>query len=276
MVSRLPCWSLIHERSYSAVGRSDGRRPGQCRKGLTVLVWCGATLSEGKAGSPRPSTPCSSYRTVSRGRNLNYCGEQGRLPALGWAGTAGARASSQPGQGTWGRFLCGKVQETWEGGKVKELGFFNPGEDRKDQVRVLKVDGLGFKYWGVGSSRWTEVSHWAVPYHQKRRRGWGRSAAAPGSAVTGDEWDLPSKQNAPLLCRACSPRPHFQNPQLSRPAAQQASFNLRSSAEFEYTAASGVTVVLSGCEFSFFFNSRPLEWLHLPFCPLVSTNQMSV
>lgn len=42
----------------------------------------------------------------------------------------------------------------------------------------------------------------------------------------------------------------------ARPATQQASFNPRASAEFECMAASGVTVVLSGCEFSSFFNLK--------------------
>lgn len=174
-----------------------------------VLVWCGVTLRGDKAGSPRPRA------TVSWGKNLNYRGEQGTLLAVGWGGTA------RPG---WGAGLVRGRGDASSVGKFKKHGkerkskkwFFLNGEDRKVQVRVLNIAGLEFKCWGLGWSCWAEVSRWPVPYQQTRRWAWGQSAAAPGSAVMGHEWHLPSKQNTPLLCRACSPRPRFRNPQLSR------------------------------------------------------------
>lgn len=202
MVSRLPCWSFIHEQSHSAVGRGDGRRPAQCRKGLTVfgVVWCNAEWGQGSSESGKKS------ELLRRAR-------EAACPGL--SGDSRARAGRQPCRGTWGCFLCAKVQEMWESRRKED--FLNR-EDWKGQVRVLNIDGQWFKCWGLGASCWAQVSHWPVPYQQTRRRAWGRSAAAPGSAVTGDERHLPSKQNTPLLCRACSPRPRFRNPQLSCPA----------------------------------------------------------
>lgn len=101
MVSRLPCWSRIPEQTRSAVSRRDGRRPGQCRKVLTVFDVMRCNPEWGQGRLPMSSTPLSSYGTVHWGRNTVES-KGGCLPQAEWG---------QPGQGM---LPHGKVQEKWD------------------------------------------------------------------------------------------------------------------------------------------------------------------